>query len=84
MSEIKRFEITETDYGHVCIRDKTDDYLYIITPHLEGLMNELASENEQLKQLADGNEEQLLKVMSYLHDNHYELWEKVNKECFDD
>ena len=30
----------------------------------------------------DNGNLQLLKVMSYLHDNHYELWEKVYKECF--
>ena len=36
-----------------------------------------------LHELADGNEEQLLKVMTYLHDNHYEIWEEVNKECYE-
>ena len=38
----------------------------------------------ELNRLADGNEEQLLKVMSYLHDKHYDIWEEVNKECFND
>lgn len=33
-----------------------------------------------LHELADGNENQLLEVMSYLHDNYYEIWEEVNKE----
>lgn len=37
----------------------------------------------KLNWLADGNEEQLLKVMSYLHDNYYDIWEEVNKECFE-
>lgn len=45
---------------------------------------ELKQENRQLKQLAEGNEESLLTVMTYLHDNHYDIWEKVNKECFND
>ena len=45
-------------------------------------LNEIAEENEQLKQLADSNEEQLLQVMTYLHDKYYDLWEEVNKECF--
>jgi len=38
----------------------------------------------KLNWLAEGNEEQLLKVMSYLHDNYYDIWEEVNKECYDD
>ena len=38
----------------------------------------------ELNRLAEGNEEQLLKVMSYLHDKHYDIWEEVNKECFND
>lgn len=36
-----------------------------------------------LHELADENENQLLEVMSYLHDNHYEIWEEVNKECYE-
>lgn len=55
-----------------------------VSNSLRDVVKELEKENEQLKRLAGGNEEQLLKVMSYLHDNHYDLWEKVNKECFDD
>ena len=66
---------------------KDDYFQQALTNSLNGdevvdLLNQLNDENTRLKQLADGNEEQLLKVMSYLHDNHYDLWEKVNKECF--
>ena len=54
------------------------DFLKAENSHMSNLVNE----NKQLKQLAEGNEELLLKVMSYLHDNHYDIWEEVNKECF--
>ena len=27
-------------------------------------------------------EETCLRIMSYLHDNYYNIWEEVNKECF--
>lgn len=36
-----------------------------------------------LHELADGNENQLLRVMTYLHDNYYDIWEEVNKECYE-
>lgn len=61
------------------------DGAYLSTYQVCILLNEyvdVKKENEQLKQLADGNEEQLLNVMTYLHDKYYELWEEVNKECF--
>ena len=57
----------------------------------------LEKENEQLKQREqtltakidrilhqrDGNEKQHLKVMSYLHDNYYSIWEECLKELGD-
>ena len=38
-----------------------------------GLLNEL-------NRLAEANEEQGLAIMTYLHDNYYDIWEEVNKE----
>lgn len=38
----------------------------------------------ELNGLAEANEEQCLKIMTYLHDNYYDIWEEVNKECFSD
>lgn len=34
----------------------------------------------ELNRLAEANEEQGLAIMTYLHDNYYEIWEEVNKE----
>ena len=75
------------------IRDRSVDTKYInsyyhigdngVAKRLCDLLNELAEENEQLKQLADGNEEQGLRIMTFLHNNYYEIWEEVNKECFE-
>ena len=36
----------------------------------------------ELNRLVGVNEEQCLAIMTYLHDNHYEVWEEVNKEVF--
>ena len=47
-------------------------------------LNDIADRLNELNRLAEGNEETLLKVMSYLHNNYYDIWEEVNKECFDD
>lgn len=60
------------------------------------IVDRTISENKELKQREktltgkidrllyqrDRNEEQTLKIMSYLHDNYYDLWEEVNKECY--
>ena len=60
-------------------------------------LNKLSDENEELKQREqtltakidrilhqrDGNEKQHLKVMSYLHDNYYTIWEECLKELGD-
>ena len=60
-------------------------------------LSKLQKENEQLKQREqtltakidrilhqrDGNEKQHLKVMSYLHDNYYSIWEECLKELGD-
>ena len=63
------------DAGTLIDLETRDTYDYV--SDVLGLLN-------QLHRLAEGNEEQLLKVMSYLHDKYYELWEEVNKECFND
>lgn len=36
----------------------------------------------ELNRLAEANEEQCLVIMTYLHDNYYDIWEEVNKEVF--
>ena len=63
------------DAGTLIDLETRDTYDYV--SDVLGLLN-------HLHRLAEGNEEQLLKVMSYLHDKYYELWEEVNKECFND
>lgn len=72
------------------------DKLTIELNKRENKINHLKNENEQLKQKndvltakidrilkqRDRNEEQTLKVMTYLHNKYYKLWEEVNRECF--
>lgn len=36
----------------------------------------------ELHRLAEANEEQCLAIMTYLHNNYYDVWEEVNKEVF--
>ena len=72
----KRFTIDEDK-----IKDNQSPYCYI--EYYKGLVPIVDLLNE-LNRLADGNEEQLLAVMTYLHDNYYDIWEEVNKECFND
>ena len=36
----------------------------------------------ELDRLAEANEEQGLAIMTYLHNNYYDIWEEVNKEVF--
>lgn len=42
----------------------------------------LCNKLNELNELAEANEEQCLKIMTYLHDNYYDIWEEVNNECF--
>lgn len=46
--------------------------------------SKVVNELNNLDKIAEGNEKQLLRVMSYLHDKYYDIWEEVNKECYDD
>lgn len=48
------------------------------------LLNEQDTKIKQLNRLAETNEEQTLNIMTYLHNNHYEIWEEVNQKCFGD
>ena len=36
----------------------------------------------EFNRLAEANEKQCLAIMTYLHDNYYDIWEEVNKEVF--
>ena len=74
LAKNKRFTIDEDK-----IKDNQSPYCYI--EYYKGLVPIVDLLNE-LNRLADGNEEQLLAVMTYLHDNYYDIWEEVNKECF--
>lgn len=90
MTEKERYYTKLNLVNHYQIYDSKDKnkrfypYSKEIVNKLCNELNKLYNENKQLKQLAEGNEESLLTVMTYLHDNHYDIWEKVNKECFND
>ena len=66
------FPITDNDTGKVysCASNQ--------------LMKDLCDVINNVNELAEANEEQCLKIMTYLHDKHYEIWEEVNRECFND
>jgi len=53
--------------------DKETRNTYDYVSDVCGLLNEL-------NRLAEANEEQGLAIMTYLHDNYYDIWEEVNKE----
>lgn len=74
----KRFTVPKQ---YRCIQDNQTEEKYLCEDKSEAIA--LANLLNALHELADGNEEQLLKVMTYLHDNHYEIWEEVNKECYE-
>jgi len=61
-----------------------DEQGFVYDIEVMGYVSDIFKLLNELNRLADGNEEQLLKVMSYLHDKHYDIWEEVNKECFND
>lgn len=46
--------------------------------HLQGYEKEI----KELGRLAESNEETVLSIMGYLHDNYYGIWEEINKEVF--
>ena len=93
MTENKRFIIDDAGTLIDIQTRNTYDYVSDVCP----LLNALNEENEQLKQREqtltakidrilhqrDGNEKQHLKVMSYLHDNYYSIWEECLKELGD-
>ena len=75
----KRFRVNElvkynySDIGEYIDENHTDRPLR--NDEVVELLNEL-------DRLAEANEEQGLVIMTYLHDNYYDIWEEVNKEVF--
>lgn len=72
--------------------DNPNDWGFPITDNNTGkvyscasnqLMKDLCDVINKVNELAEGNEEQCLNIMTYLHDNYYDIWEEVNKECFE-
>ena len=85
MTENKRFTLFddgETIIDNESVADDGGKEIYWTVEYVQVV--KLVELLNKLNWLAEGNEEQLLKVMSYLHDNYYDIWEEVNKECYDD
>lgn len=95
MVKNKRFHNVNEDifqYGEWYCSARTEHCADVIATAL----NELTSENKELKQKVetltakidrilyqrDRNEKQNVKIMGYLHDAHYDIFEEVNKECY--
>ena len=75
----KRFRVHElSKYNYSEIGEYTDEN-HTDKPLRNDEVVELLNE---LDRLAEANEEQGLAIMTYLHDNYYDIWEEVNKELF--
>ena len=84
-TENKRFNVFDVD-GTIFLEDHKEGSYHIgqIGNVDVNCLNDIADRLNELNRLSEGNEETLLKVMSYLHNNYYDIWEEVNKECFND
>ena len=80
MTENKRFTFTQDTLAKADVFDNEEFVCCTLSVWVEQLVDLL----NELNRLAEGNEETLLKVMTYLHNEYYDIWEEVNKECFND
>ena len=90
---MEEFGMTTKRFKFICDDEKCffkDGNKALYCYEVVDLLNSLSNENEQLKErnqrqakrLAEANEERGLAIMTYLHDNYYDIWEEVNKELF--
>lgn len=73
MNDNKRFTVADGLEDVICweINDKENEDM---------TCGECAELLNDFSRLAEANEEQCLAIMTYLHDNYYDIWEEVNKE----
>ena len=76
----KRFTIEIIEDKDVFIQQKGANHYLGVNGYVNGGM--VVDLLNELDRLAEANEEQGLEIMTYLHDNYYDIWEEVNKELF--
>lgn len=82
MAKNKRFLLVKCIENHWGLVDtELEDEDQLVLMHMsKSTVSYLVSLLNDLNRLAEANEEQGLAIMTYLHDNYYDIWEEVNKE----
>ena len=81
----KRFELMSDDeviIDNCSIADDGGKQTYWTVEY--GQRVKLVELLNELNRLAEANEDRGLAIMTYLHNNYYEIWEEVNNKVFKD